>query len=741
MEAGAAVLLLVALLGTSSASSFYGDSISLAPLQQNADGTYKVTFYHRQNGRTSCQNQSALLCDGGVCSDLDRSAAVQTDQDSLGRWCQVEERTTATFQPNGTSFILRGSGCCWDNNLEHKSNWESHAELDLGVRSDSYRINNCPVTATVASLRVSQNCFTHLRLLAHDPDEDVVRCRFASGAPANFTLDESTCTLRGSGELQLGQHVFELTVEDFSTKNVTLTYADGSTATREASSTSLPPLCRLKLQFVVDVLSPTSSCVAGDLLPMFLSRTPSHGDVLHASVGQTLQLYAEAQAQNAQIQGFQVSGPQNVTKEFRSGSDGKAEVTLRWTPKESDANKLVPICFAADTAITQSEMRCVVVTVTHTGALQGRASVTCLPNKMTVALEKASMPDISEEFLSLRDPSCTLTTNGTHIVGTMSFSTCGTKLEDKGDYIVFKNEIHSIVRSNEIIIRRNNVKIDFYCEFPKTISVSNFYNLHQADYIFTESSFGSFGYSFEIYQDGNFTSRVSPDAYPVQVKMMEMIYMGIQAVSELPNVTLFVESCKGTPDNNPDNPMYYDLIKNGCVKDETVKIHPSNQTNFNFEIQAFKFNGNYDQVYIICNVILCEPGNPFSRCAQGCLSEPSRRRRRGLSMETTGHYITQGPLQVVGPAGPSSPAEHKKINAAPKSDTAPEGNFPGVVPEPRSDGETWRFREVFASNITTVVFGSGFVLSLVLLAVVVRYFSRRRRAEDQSFLIEDEFEK
>ncbi|XP_043960303.1 uncharacterized protein LOC122824126 [Gambusia affinis] len=741
MEAGAAALLLVALLGTSSASGFYGDSISLAPLQRNADGTYKATFYHRQNGRNGCQNRSTLLCDGGVCTNLDRPAVVQTDQDTLGRWCQVEERTTATFQPNGTSFILRDSGCCWDNNLEHKSNWESHAELDLGVRSDSYRINNCPVTATVASLRVSQNCFTHLRLLAHDPDEDAVRCRFASGAPANFTLDESTCTLTGSGELQLGQHVFELTVEDFSTKNVTLTYADGSTATREASSSSLPPLCKLKLQFVVDVLSPTSSCVAGDLLPMFLSRTPSHGDVLHASVGQTLQLYAEAQAQNAQIQDFQVSGPRNVTKVFRSGSDGKAEVTLSWTPKESDANQLVPICFAADTATTQSEMRCVIVMVTRSAVLQGKAFVTCLPNKMTVALEKASMPDISEEFLSLRDPSCTLTTNGTHILGTMSFSTCGTKLEDKGDYIVFKNEIHSIVRSNEIIIRRNNVKVDFYCEFPKTISISNFYSLHQADYIFTESSFGSFGYSFEIFQDGNFTSRVPPNAYPVQVKMMEMIYMGIQAVSELPNVTLFVESCKGTPDNNPDNPMYYNLIQNGCVKDETFKIHPSNQTTFNFEIQAFKFNGDYDQVYITCNVILCEPGNPFSRCAQGCLSEPSRRRRRDLSMETTGHYITQGPLQVVGPAGPSSHADHKKINAAPKSDTAPEGNSPGVVPETRSDGETWRFREMFSSSITTVVFGSGFVLSLVLLAVVVRYFSRKRRAEDRNFLIEDELEK
>ncbi|XP_015252200.1 PREDICTED: uncharacterized protein LOC107098855 [Cyprinodon variegatus] len=743
MGAGAVLFLLVALLATGSAVSFYGDSISFSPPRTNRDGTYKVTFYHRQNGRNDCQNQSSLVCEGGVCTDLDQTDALQTDQDSSGqgRWCQTERRTTTNFQANGTSFTLRDSGCCWVSNVEGKTNWMSHAQMDLGVRSDTFRMNTCPVTTTVSSLRVPQNCFTQLRLLAHDPDGDAVRCRFTSDPTANFTLDETTCTLRSRGEPQPGTHVFELTLEDFSTKNITLTYADGSSVTREASNMNQPPLCRLKLHFLMEVLSPSSSCVTGDVTPMFLSRTPSYGDVLQASVGQTFQLFAEAQALNAQIQSFQVSGPQNMTQEFRTGSNGKAEATLTWTPNESDANRFIPVCFTAETATSQSEMRCVVVKVTRATLNQGRASVQCLSNMMMVAVEKASMPDVSEEFLSLSDPSCTLTTNGTHILGTMSFSTCGTQLEDKGDYIVFKNEIRSVERSNEVIIRRNTVKIDFYCEFPKTISVSNFYSLHQADYIFTESSFGSFGYTFEIFTDSNFTKRVEPNAYPVQVRLMEMIYMGIQAMSELPNVTLFVESCKGTPDNNPDNPMYYDFIENGCVKDETLKIHPSNQTSYNFEIQAFKFNGDYDQVYITCSVILCEPGNPFSRCAQGCLSEPSRRRRRGLSMETMGHYITQGPLQLVGSASPNAVQEDKNIKLEPKSDASPEVNFPPEVPETRSDGESWRFRELFASNITTVVFASAFILSLVLMVVVVRHFSRRRRAEDCNVLIEDEFEK
>lgn len=42
--------------------------------------------------------------------------------------------------------------------------------------------------------------------------------------------------------------------------------------------------------------------------------------------------------------------------------------------------------------------------------------------------------------------------------------------------------------------------------------------------------------------------------------------------------------------------LFFNLLSSRCVKDETLKIHPSNQTSYNFEIQAFKFNGDYDQV-------------------------------------------------------------------------------------------------------------------------------------------------
>lgn len=48
---------------------------------------------------------------------------------------------------------------------------------------------------------------------------------------------------------------------------------------------------------------------------------------------------------------------------------------------------------------------------------------------MVVAIEKASIPDVDENFLRLKDRSCPLTSNSTHIIGKIPFSTCGTKLE------------------------------------------------------------------------------------------------------------------------------------------------------------------------------------------------------------------------------------------------------------------------------------------------------------------------
>lgn len=135
------------------------------------------------------------------------------------------------------------------------------------------------------------------------------------------------------------------------------------------------------------VLPPVLNCQAGHVQPTFLFPTPSHSRVLYATVGHSFELTAAAQAGHAKyvwlktnkqkqnscwvhkvtyffvlplswrIQSFQVSGPSSMNKTFTEGTDGRAQMTLSWVPRESDAHRSAPVCFTAETNHTWEASR------------------------------------------------------------------------------------------------------------------------------------------------------------------------------------------------------------------------------------------------------------------------------------------------------------------------------------------------------------------------------------------------
>lgn len=58
-----------------------------------------------------------------------------------------------------------------------------------------------------------------------------------------------------------------------------------------------------------------------------------------------------------------------------------------------------------------------------------KAVVRCAANKIEVALDKRFIPDQDFSELTLLDGMCSLSSNATHIMATLSFHTCGTVLE------------------------------------------------------------------------------------------------------------------------------------------------------------------------------------------------------------------------------------------------------------------------------------------------------------------------
>ncbi|XP_043081520.1 uncharacterized protein LOC122329392 [Puntigrus tetrazona] len=706
--AHAALLLLGLSLSVGPAVAFYGASMSFVPGNRYPDGAVEMHFYYRESGRLPCDPQVSWVCDSGHCGDLSYPEPAITDQDRSGQilWCQSERHMTSNVT-GGEPFTLRGSGCCWANNVHDVREWRLQSLVDPRQRSDTRTTNRSPVSATIPNIRVPQNCFQNLHLLVHDPDGDDVRCKCPScNKHPKIYLEEDSCTLSSDGTLDVGLHVFEFTLEDYPVSNITVMNGDGISSVRnpynQTDDADPTPLGQVPLQFALEIQAPVHSCAPGVSRPTLLTPTPLHGDVQHAAVGRVHTITLRAESSGHSIVDFQVSGPWNMSTTLRNESQGITEATLTWTPQESDLHHNVPVCFAAETLQSQSEMRCIVIIVAKSSVLSGEAEVFCQNNSISIAVSKASMKGIDQNWLQLRDPTCSLTSNDTHILGTMSLNTCGTTMEDSGDFLVFKNEINSFENPNEVITRRSQVKISFSCQYPKVASVSNHYINKKSDYIFTESSFGSFSYSFEIFTNDNFSSRVDPSLYPLEINLMDMLYMGISAHSALPEVRLFVESCRATPEDNPYSSLFYDIIKEGCIIDGTVQVFQSDSRTYDFGIKAFKFTGGYTEVYITCSVILCAEGSSSSRCAQGCLQEPARKRRRDVSKETSRHYITQGPFRVAGQTQHSAAASDK--------------------------GDSLHI------SVGTGVFGGLFIVSIVVMVgLLVR--AKKSRAPDRMYLM------
>ncbi|KAL1007633.1 hypothetical protein UPYG_G00089310 [Umbra pygmaea] len=680
------VLLHLLLLVSLASGDFYGGSVSFTPRDRNADGTYMVDFRYR-NIDDSCNFASWDCCSGncGYSVNNERGQIAHSTRersDQHNQWCETETIQTRKIPSNRPFQMIQSN----------PGSWFLETKVDLGTRSDTGVANRSPVTATLPRIRVPQNCQRSYNLMAFDPDDDRVRCRYglarpecdSCNQPLGFYLDQGSCSLQYGNGSMTDVYRFEVVVEDFPKQLITLSYNDGSsssraeitttpspTTTTEAPTTTTPPpacpipwidesplqtsLSRLPLQFTVQVDLEAPTCDEGVYLPRFVNPTPRHGQRIQAEVNKELEIRVKAEATNSVVDAVIVSGPVSLTNHRTT----EGEFVIRWSPTHQHLGQYFPFCFLIEglsgSRVYQSELRCVLVEV---GPRNVRAEVVCDENQMTVEVERSSIPEIDEKHLRLSDScntACDLQrySNSTHIIGVIPLNACGTQIEEDDENLIFKNEITSFDNVSDIITRNNEVDIKFYCEYAKHGKVSLSFNAHRESVSVMEKGFGTFTYHFEFYQTSEFTQMVDPHDYPIDVEVDKMIYMEIRATSTAISAELFVESCRAAPFDTPNYSPTYHIIENGCTVDRTVRIFPPlNEKSFRFGMEAFKFIGVYDHVYISCSVILCEAGNPNTRCAQGCSSndhesdDSHQRHKREAAIQTGKHHISQGPLRL-----------------------------------------------------------------------------------------------
>ncbi|XP_016396148.1 deleted in malignant brain tumors 1 protein-like [Sinocyclocheilus rhinocerous] len=628
---------------------------------KNPDGSYRVDIRFKE-AYHSCYATDSWTCRSGNCGNRTSFVGGRVDSSpNGGSWCQTEAVMKRTVS-NNSPFQLQQSSCCWiatSYNI-YGGNWGLVTHIDLGERSDTSKPNRSPVATTLPIVRVPQNCARNYNLLSCDPDKDKVRCRYGilsanecgmCNQPAGFTLDQNTCTLSNAVNAARGFYAFELVMEDYPTQNITLTYTAMAPAARSRffNASSNPPLSKIPLQFAVEVEAPAPSCIVGEYLPRFLHPTPHQGEHLQARVNQELEIRVKATATFSRITDVVFSGPLNSTKETTT----TGEYVINWTPTSDNFGQHFPICFIAEglngSRNYQSEMRCVIVVVEAAGP---RAHVTCTKDKMSVSIERATISGIHGDHLRLNNnASCAVSSNNTHVFTTFSLNGCGTQIEETDEHLLFKNTIVTFDNPKHIITRKNVFEIEVMCKYQKKSSITTKFDAHRPAVNFTERGFGSFSYQFEFYQSSTFSNIRNPSSYPLDYNVGDMIFMEIAPVNVVQNTEVFVESCVATPYDNPNYPISYPIITNGCGVDDTVKIYTSHQPNVKFRMEAFKFIGQYDQVFITCSIMICQANNPNTRCAQGCtngtrVAPSSHVHKREAAIQTKSHFISQGPLRL-----------------------------------------------------------------------------------------------
>ncbi|KAI9542143.1 hypothetical protein NQZ68_023726 [Dissostichus eleginoides] len=209
----ASLLLLLQLVSLASASHHYGGTVSYSYKGRNPDGSFRVDFRNKAT-YDGCQYSHSWSCYNNNCGYV-------------------------TNQQRGIT----------DRSTNAPQRWRFQTQVDLGSRSDTGKPNRSPDIAILPFLRVPQNCPRTYKLMSFDPDGDTVRCRYgnirnieSSGCnqPSGFVLDQGSCSLHYRHAIaNPSVFGFELVVEDFPERPISLTDHDSSRKHYDTNNTPM----------------------------------------------------------------------------------------------------------------------------------------------------------------------------------------------------------------------------------------------------------------------------------------------------------------------------------------------------------------------------------------------------------------------------------------------------------------------------------------------------------------------
>uniref|UniRef100_G3QQY1 Uromodulin n=1 Tax=Gorilla gorilla gorilla TaxID=9595 RepID=G3QQY1_GORGO len=270
----------------------------------------------------------------------------------------------------------------------------------------------------------------------------------------------------------------------------------------------------------------------------------------------------------------------------------------------------------------------------------------CGANDMKVSLGKCQLKSLGFDkvFMYLSDSRCSGFNDRDNrdwvsVVTPARDGPCGTVLTRNETHATYSNTLYL---ADEIIIRDLNIKINFACSYPLDMKVSLKTALQPmvSALNIRVGGTGMFTVRMALFQNPSYTQPYQGSS--VTLSTEAFLYVGTMLDGgDLSRFALLMTNCYATPSSNATDPLKYFIIQDRCphARDSTIQVVENGESSQGrFSVQMFRFAGNYDLVYLHCEVYLCDTMN--EKCKPTC----SGTRFRSGSVIDQSRVLNLGPI-------------------------------------------------------------------------------------------------
>lgn len=280
---------------------------------------------------------------------------------------------------------------------------------------------------------------------------------------------------------------------------------------------------------------------------------------------------------------------------------------------------------------------------------EAKIDIVCRPDYIEVTLKLADYPGlvVNDSVLHLEDMNCVAGYKDDEMVKfTFGLEECKTMQEDDGKKIYYNNMVYlkaGLPPNDTNIVRDHSEVIPFKCGYDKKTVLSKVSYSPQTTIVLSNAEgIGNFTYFMDMYEDGS--NSVAVTEFPKEVGLGQKMYFGFRVESGDDKLVVFPDLCKATASSSYDSTPDHLIIEKACSRDNTLEYDYGEKAEHFFNVAAFRFKENYDDVFIHCKLTVCREADDQSRCAKGC--QPSKRRRRSkIEEEDFSAELYVGPMK------------------------------------------------------------------------------------------------